>query len=524
MKLRQRNWAILLMLLTVFIIMGTTHAQAEGPKKVAILPFKINAAEDLTYLQEGIVDMLGSRLAWKGEVEILEKGLVRKKIAEMGEPKNQDQAVQIGRALKADYVIMGSLTVFGESVSIDARIMDVAKAEELVTAFNESRGMDEVIPTINQFALDINEKIMGRVMQPRTPVAAGENKGYGGLLTGEEALGGESPKYIKRFDIQIKSLDVGDVNGDGREEVVFVDVNTVYVYQWVKQSLTQIAMIKGKWGTNYVYVSLGDTDHNGRDEIYVSNPEGGGMSSFVLEWDGSSFKKIATGEPWFFRVIEIPGQGRRLIGQRRSMGDSYQGSVDFLKRDKDRYISAGELNLSRFANALNFVLLNPDGAGTPLTVLLNKYDYLFVFDQSQKEIWTSNEHYGGSYNFVDTGDLSEPDDTGEGRVYFPAPIYTTDVDDDGKPEVMVGQNLSSTGNIVARFRLYSSGSVLFLTWDGSGLHMKYKSKKLPGALVGYRLTDLDQDGRKELLTASVIAQDLGLVRKPRSQIVIFDLK
>ena len=31
-------------------------------------PFEINAEKDLTFLQEGILDMLGSRLAWRDRV------------------------------------------------------------------------------------------------------------------------------------------------------------------------------------------------------------------------------------------------------------------------------------------------------------------------------------------------------------------------------------------------------------------------------------------------------------------------
>jgi len=35
--------------------------------------------------------------------------------------------------------VLGSLTVFGDSVSVDARILDVAKSDELVTAFNQAK-------------------------------------------------------------------------------------------------------------------------------------------------------------------------------------------------------------------------------------------------------------------------------------------------------------------------------------------------------------------------------------------------
>ena len=116
--------------------------------------------------------MLASRLAWKGEVQVLEKGQVKRQVAQTEGPMDRAKALEVGRALQADYVIFGSLTVFAESVSLDARILDVPGAEELMTAFKQTKGMDEVIPTVNQFAMDINEKIMGRSIAPAAAVAA----------------------------------------------------------------------------------------------------------------------------------------------------------------------------------------------------------------------------------------------------------------------------------------------------------------------------------------------------------------
>ena len=81
------------MLFTFFIshLIASPVSYAKAPKKVAILPFAMHADRDLTFLQKGIVDMLGSRLAWKGEVEIIEKESVRKKVAEFRGPLNKER-------------------------------------------------------------------------------------------------------------------------------------------------------------------------------------------------------------------------------------------------------------------------------------------------------------------------------------------------------------------------------------------------------------------------------------------------
>jgi len=82
-------------------------ADPANPKKVAVLPFQINAAQDLSYLREGILDMLASRLAWEGKVQVIEKHLVKEALAGRQGSLNEAAARQVGKALGADYVLFG---------------------------------------------------------------------------------------------------------------------------------------------------------------------------------------------------------------------------------------------------------------------------------------------------------------------------------------------------------------------------------------------------------------------------------
>ena len=499
---------------------------AKGPKKVAILPFAMHADRDLTFLQDGIVDMLGSRLAWKGEVEVIEKEIVRKKVAEIKGPLNKEKAIVIGKALNANYVILGSLTVFGESVSIDSKILDVALSQELVTAFNQSKGMDEVIPTITQFAQDINDKIMGRVVRPPPVHATAPEapQGPGTLIrTGKGVKAARKVGHVQRFKLEIVGMDTGDVDGDGKKELVVIDKDTVYVYKWRNRSFSQFKVIKGKWSPNYIYVSVADLDNNGRAEIYVSSLSAATVSSFVLEWQESQFKTIASGQSWLFRVIDIPGKGKTLVGQKREIDGAYMGEVHLLKREESRFTPAGSLKLPRFGNVFNFALAPFSHPQKPHTVMLNPYERLQVSDPQGEELWRSDEFFGGSLNFIEdkSGDSREG---GLGkRLYIPSPIFLADVDDDGRQEVVVCQNKSTTGRITEHLRSFSSGMVHFMTWDGVALSTQWTSQKLGGAVVGYRVDDVDSDGQPELVVAAVTGVGF-ILEKPRSQVVVYDLK
>ena len=143
---------------------------------------------------------------------------------------------------------------------------------------------------------------------------------------------------MKRLKLEIRGLGVGDLDGDKKNELVMIDKNTVYIYKWIKGTLSETAAIKGSnWSPNLAYVSVADMDENGRAEIYVTNLTAANVSSFVLEWDGRKFKEIISGQKWLFRVTTLPGRGQTLMGQQRAVQGSYMGNVYALVRQGDKF-------------------------------------------------------------------------------------------------------------------------------------------------------------------------------------------
>ena len=141
-------------------------------QKVAVVPFTVYAEKDLTFLQKGIVDMLTSRLSQPGEVMVLGREVTADAMQDVEGALNPAKAVELGRALEADYVLYGSLTVFGESVSVDAEMVDVSGAREPLSFFTQSTSFGEVIPAVDRFAAQINETAFGKdTVRPRAQAA-----------------------------------------------------------------------------------------------------------------------------------------------------------------------------------------------------------------------------------------------------------------------------------------------------------------------------------------------------------------
>jgi len=171
LKTQFHNLTRTIPLLMVALLCFTAVPALAAPARVAILPFDIHAEKELTFLQEGILDMLASRLAWQDQVVVINKNETKAALAQIEGFEGESRALLVGGKLQADYVLFGSLTVFGESVSIDAKMADVSGQQAPLPFFAQTRGMGEVIPQINQFATTINETVFGRAVAQR-PVAA----------------------------------------------------------------------------------------------------------------------------------------------------------------------------------------------------------------------------------------------------------------------------------------------------------------------------------------------------------------
>jgi TolB-like protein len=494
------------------------------PKKVAILPFTMNADRDLTFLQDGITDMLASRLAWKGEVEVLQKAEVRKALEKVTGPLSPPAALEIGKTLKANYVILGSLTVFGDSVSIDARILDVAGGEELVTAFSQTKGMDEVIPTVNRFAQDINEKIMGRAVAPPAYATAPDygDRSPRGLVPGEDAFGQGVEPVISNYRTHITGLAVADLDGDGENELLFIDEHTLYIARWDGRRFLEMGRFGGARKNQYVWLDTADTDRDGKSEIYVSNILGDTLDSLALEWRNDRIVPLATGQKWFFRVTDLPGKGRVLLGQQRRVGGDFIPSVYILNREGGHFSKQEKLDLPRWANAFNFAMGDISGSGKTEIMMIG-YDQKLEFYDSKGEVtWKSDDDYGGKpISFTYRGDKEALD-----LKYFfmPSRVELTDADGDGRNEVMVCQNKEKIGSWLSAARIFTNGRVEFLKWGGMGMTTFMKTVTISRYISDYRVADVDNDGNQELLLSVVKDYAFYRGKGSRSQIVVYDLE
>lgn len=529
--LRPRTGMIIMsLLITMFTFTSILSSQAlssQGPKKVAVLPFTMNADRDLDYLKEGIVDMLNSRLAWKDEVVVVEKEIVKKACAQFQTPLNRDKAIAIGKILEIDYIILGSLTLFGESVSLDAKILDVAQSKDLHAVFGHSKGMDEVIPKIDEFAMKSIAMITGRhhpqsypAYQPQGP--APSTRQPSAFIEAEgQAEFWQSPG----IPIRMRGLDIGDVDGDGKNETVVLGPQSIRIYEHNEGKFTLKKELLGPGLVNYLSLDVADINGNGVAEIFVTNRVNKQIESFVVEFQRGTFAKTLTGAKWFFRVIRGLGDPA-LVGQKLGADNKFYGPVNKLIWEGGHYRAVEPIPLPRRATVCGFNLIDIDGKGESEIVFLDNNDTLQVYPLKGDRLWISEEYYGGTENRL----VSRPEGLSstapdiEEIIYLQPRILA--LNRGPRPEVIVIKNISASRRFLEKAKFFSSSEIHGLVWDGLGLSEKWRTKKIHGYTADFQIKDMDNDGVDELVvgiikTGSSVKSMFG---KGESRVLVYELQ
>jgi len=525
LKLKKQKIILIILIGVISFYFSPCSIPAAEPAKVLIFPFNIHSKDDLSFLNTGMIDMLSSSLSKNHNMVIV-------KLPETTHPDggeaaiiDQETAIKLASDLNADYVVIGSLTVFGNSVSTNAKFIDVKKNESLVTLseYGENRG--DVLSHVNLFAAGIDTHLFGGeaialpppIVKPvETKVASAKDKTSSGIWKSG------------KFDKKIKSLAIGDVDGDGKNETVFISKNELFIYRCENGNLVKKGELKGKGYHTFLYVDVADINKNIKAEIFVTSLSKGHLNSFILEYDGLKFKKIVQDAKLYYRILNIPGRGNILLGQKRGMlgtADAYEidpssslflSGVVELKWNNKGYEPADRLELPERVNIYGFAYGNALNDGREMITVFTKDNRLVILDKNGNKEFKSRERYGGSAAYLE---FPVKDETKRmDRFYLPQRIFITDFDQDGKNEIITVRTHDTSSSSFKRSRSFDSGWIECLAWNNATLKQKWKTDEISGYISDLSVGDMDNDGLSEIVFP-VITQSGSIIKKKRSHII-----
>jgi len=563
----------------LFCLMLLPAVVAAAPAKVAVLPFTINSDKDYTFLQKGIVEMLSSRLASPGKVEVVDPLATTNAMAAAKGLSGDKLAQAVAGKLGADVAIFGSLTVLGESVSIDAKTLDITGGRQPLTFFKQTSGMGEVIPQINLMAGEINATLFGVAvpavataapavaagagaaaaaatvqpdihMHPEKLLQSGQVASPEGLppsplvnstaapaqqssttlnpafvaAPGTQADGNAGFWKSRSYTHLISGVEVGDVDKDGLQETVVATPDKIFIYRFAQGKQQSVAEIEAG-SVRFISVSIGDINANGTPEIFVTGfaTSLNALESSVYEYDGRAFTPIVENSRYYYSVVRHPALGAILLGQKQTSNESIFADPIFEMSWKGgEYVPERQVLKARKGNLLGFAygdIMQNDGESA---VVLDEDDRLRLLTPDGKRQWLSEDKYGGTtLHYLPPakalGDINA-------KTYLPVRIRTADLDGNGKLEVLAIQNHDRARRLMIQQRIFSTGRIEALVWDGLGLAPAWQTRQLSGRIQDFAIGDFDNDGVNELLIGIVSKEGAVIFTDAQSSLVAFDLK
>jgi len=557
--------------LACLLILVATGAPswAKEINRVAILPFSVHSAENIDYLRQGIGDMLASRISVNEKIEVVSRDAVLTAMKDSpGKDLTPTDVYRLGKKLDADFVVWGTITKIGSSLSIDGKLVDIGTLKSALAIVAQCQNMDEVIPRVTDLAQKMEAYILGVappasagiqatkeivVSRQPAPQLARETEIISGMksskkgtftaainpdfINAAQPLEGKSFWKSQQFPYALRGLDIGDVNGDGLNETVIIDENNIFIYQKKGNEFKLIQHIPGKRYDSYLSLDVADINGNGIKEIIVSSYAGNMVNSFVIEFRNGKFETIARDIRWFMRVITNSSGTPVLLGQRRGIESAFATPIHEIVWQNGEYREGRKMRIPEGLSVYGLTLDKLTSAGAEMVIAFNEDDHLNIYEQTDKPLsklavfggseelrWRSDEAFGGSNTFIEP--VIQTSDAREGLEiksrYINPRIITYDTNRDGKREIIVVKNISSAGRLFDRIKLFNAAEIYNLEWDNMGMVENWRTKKISGYVADYQFKDIDNDGENEVVIALVLSG--GGLTKGRSVIVSYSLK
>ena len=514
-------------LLLVAVAAGAASAAA---KSAVVLPFVVNAPQSYAYLSKAVQATIQGRLDRPGVLE-----------ARAGQNKaaSQAEAQQALRSSGADNAIWGSVSVMGNDCTIVMNSVDKAGKTWSKTA---QAPVSELTTSVQKLTSALSQEVFGISSAMRTPgsTASGSPRGAtanGDIVTNEtgqqqvylnpqfryQGAGAEDGSRLRtqRLGYNMVDMAVGDFNGDGKNEIAILSDHDLRIYSWPANGQLKLIgeTVVSRSNNNFSMRAI-DLNRDRSMALVVTTTEESSNRpySFIYSFKGNKFTTIADRIPYYVSVMRVPPTySPTLVGQGWDSLKLFAPGVRIMTKQDGKFTLGTRLDLPTGATVFNCVWLpaGKNGKGEQLVMLTDDERIKLFQGHGNSLIHTTMERYSGSATGMDhykgmPGLGVDKAYQLPSKYYAPMRLIAADIGNTGDYTLLVNKPISTAAQFFDRYRFFPQGEVHALYWDGVGLGLKWKTRRIRGSVAEIDLADVNNDGILDLVVGLNTSPDLGI--------------
>jgi len=352
----------------------------------------------------------------------------------------------------------------------------------------------------------------------------------------------ETPELERRYPLDgpVRALALGDLDGDGRAELVVADEQSLTAYRTAEGGSpvpVEGASFRAVGGL-ILSVDAAPLTGPGRAQLVVVDQRGDGrvgIRARVLEWGASGgFRVIYETTGRYLRVVRV-GTENWLLEQDAGEDEPFESEIRRLLWDGERFRETSRLRVPRGVSVYGLALMRLTGSPEPEVVAFTDDYRLTVWTARGQRLWTSPDPLGGSavtFEYLPTGGARRQagGDTLVARIagrVVPLPGTSPG------PEILVYENIlpafQQGRGVLPRLAatLFNRGRIHRLRWKDGAFVRVWQSGVTEGYIADFAYGDLDGDGLAEVVVGVVPRgfdlETLNPVGRPRGRILAYEL-
>ena len=514
----------------LLLVAVAASAVSAAAKSAVVLPFTVNAPQSYAYLSKAVPATIQGRLDRPGMLEAR---------AGQGKASSQAEAQQALRSSGADNAIWGSVSVMGNDCTVTINSVDKAGKTWSKTAQSP---VSELTTNVQNLTSALSTEVFGISGAMRTPgsTASGAPRGAtanGDIVTNEtgqqqvylnpqfryQGAGAEDGSRLRtqRLSYNMVDMAVGDFNGDGKNEVAILSDHDLRIYAWPANGQLKLLgeIVVSRSNNNFSMRAI-DLNRDRTMAIVVATTEEASNRpySFIYSFKGNKFSTVAERIPYFVSVMRVPPTyAPTLVGQAWDSLKLFAPGVRIMTKQDGKFTMGTRIDLPTGATVFNCVWLpaGKNGKGEQLVMLTEDERIKLFQGHGNTLVHTTMERYSGSATGMDhykgmPGLGVDKNYQLPGKYFAPMRLIAADIGNTGEYTLLVNKPISTAAQFFDRYRFFPQGEIHALFWDGVGLGLKWKTRRIRGSVAEVDLGDVNNDGILDLVVGLNTSPDLGI--------------